>query len=90
MAICKLTLGSLFNGISGWILAGEKCGVKTLWESEIDDYCQAVTHHHFPNVRQMGDITKIDVDKLEPVAQRRSGACQGGNAGADVYPRPGF
>jgi DNA (cytosine-5)-methyltransferase 1 len=67
MAICKLTLGSLFNGIGGWILAGEKYGIKTLWESEIDEYCQAVTHHHFPDVKQLGDITKIKVEDLPPV-----------------------
>lgn len=67
MAVCKLTLGSLFNGIGGWIVAGDKYGIKTLWESEIDEYCQAVTHHHFPDVKQLGDITKINVDELEPV-----------------------
>lgn len=62
-----LTLGSLFNGISGWILAGQKYGVETLWESEVDKFCEAVTKHHFPDVVQLGDITKLDGAKLWPV-----------------------
>jgi len=62
-----LTLGSLFNGISGWILAGQKYGVETLWESEIEAFPEAVTKHHFPNVVQLGDITKLDGAKLWPV-----------------------
>ena len=60
-------MGSLFNGISGWILAGERYGVKTLWESEVDKFCEAVTAHHFPEVKQLGDITKIDGAEIEPV-----------------------
>ena len=63
----ELTLGSFFNGISTWILSAEQYGIKTLWESEIDDYCEAVTAHHFPDVRQMGDITKLKAEDLEPV-----------------------
>ena len=62
-----MTLGSFFDGIGGWLLAAKHAGVNPMWASEIDDFPAAVTAHHFPNVRQMGDITKIDVDKLEPV-----------------------
>jgi DNA (cytosine-5)-methyltransferase 1 len=38
-----------------------------VWASEIDEFPAAVTAHHFPEVKQLGDITKIDPDKLEPV-----------------------
>ena len=62
-----LTLGSLFDGIGGWLLAAKHAGVTPIWASEIDDFPAAVTAHHFPDVKQLGDITKIDVDKLEPV-----------------------
>ena len=73
-----LTLGSLFNGISGWILSAEKYGIKTIWESEVDDYCEAVTHYHYPNVKQLGDITKLTADDLEPVDIISAGSpCQG-------------
>ena len=67
MGVNQLTLGSLFNGISGWILAAERYGVKTLWESEIDKFCEAVTKHHFPDVIQLGDVTKIDGATIPPV-----------------------
>ena len=63
----ELTLGSFFNGISTWILSAEQYGIKTLWESEIEDYCEAVTAHHFPAVKQVGDITKLKAEDLEPV-----------------------
>jgi site-specific DNA-cytosine methylase len=62
-----LTLGSLFNGIGTWILSGEHAGIKTLWESEIDEFPEAVSHHHFPDVKQLGDVTKIDINEIEPV-----------------------
>lgn len=62
-----LTLGSLFDGIGGWLLAAKHAGVTPVWASEIDDFPAAVTAHRFPDVKQLGDITKIDVDKLEPV-----------------------
>ena len=62
-----MTLGSLFDGIGGWLLAAEHAGVKPVWASEIDDFPAAVTAYHFPKVKQLGDITKIDPDKLDPV-----------------------
>jgi DNA (cytosine-5)-methyltransferase 1 len=65
--MAELTLGSLFDGIGGWPLSGSEYGIKTLWTSEIDPYPAAVSLHHFPEAKQLGDITKIDVDTLEPV-----------------------
>ncbi len=62
-----LTLGSLFDGIGGWLVAATKSGVKPLWSSEIDEYPAAVTKYHFPDVKQYGDITQIDGKKIEPV-----------------------
>lgn len=38
-----------------------------MWASEIEPYCQSVTAHHYPDMKQLGDITKINVDELEPV-----------------------
>lgn len=62
-----MKLGSLFDGIGGWLLAAKHAGVTPVWASEIDDFPAAVTRHHFPNVKQMGDITKIKAEDLEPV-----------------------
>lgn len=61
-----LTLGSLFDGIGGWLLAAEHAGVKPIWSSEIEKLPIAVTAHHFPKVKQMGDINGIDGGAIPP------------------------
>lgn len=62
-----MTLGSLFDGIGGWLLAACHAGVTPMWASEIEPFPQSVTARHFPNVKQLGDITKINPDEIEPV-----------------------
>lgn len=62
-----LTLGSLFDGIGGWLLAAERAGIEPIWASEMDPFPQAVTNYHFPNVKQLGDITKLDGASIAPV-----------------------
>ena len=62
-----MTLGSLFDGIGGWPDAALLAGIKPLWASEIEPFPAAVTAHHYPEMKQLGDITKINVDELEPV-----------------------
>ena len=56
------TLGSLFDGIGGFPYCWEKCNGEgtALWASEIEEFPMAVTRKHFPNMKHMGDITKID------------------------------
>lgn len=63
----SLTLGSLFDGIGGWQLAAIRAGVKPLWSSEIERFPLAVTKARFPDTKQLGDITKINIDEIEPV-----------------------
>ncbi len=63
----KLTLGSLFDGIGGFPLAAQQCGIKTLWASEIEPNCIAITKRHFPGMQHLGDITKINGGKIPPV-----------------------
>lgn len=43
-----LTLGSLFDGIGGFVLAAQRCGIKTVWASEIEPNCIEITKRHFP------------------------------------------
>ena len=62
-----LTLGSLFDGIGGWQLAAIHNDVKPIWSSEIEKFPLAVTRERFPDTIQLGDITKIDGAKIEPV-----------------------
>lgn len=62
-----LTLGSLFDGIGGFPLAAQRCGIKTLWASEIEPSCIEITKRHFPRVEHLGDITKINGGEIPPV-----------------------
>ena len=61
------TLGSLFDGIGGWQIAAVRAGIKPVWSSEIAPFPAAVTAKHFPDTRQLGDITKLDGAVLPPV-----------------------
>ena len=63
----ELTLGSLFDGLGGWLLAAKENGIRPIWSSEIDDFPMAVSKYHFPEVQQLGDITKLDGAELTPV-----------------------
>ena len=62
-----MTLGSLFDGIGGWLLAARHAGVTPVWASEIEPFPCSVTARHFPDVRQLGDIMQINPDEIEPV-----------------------
>ena len=78
MANKQLTLGSCFDGIGGWILAAQHAGIEPIWSSEIDRFPSAVTAKHFPNVKQLGDIKKLNGAKIEPVDVLTMGSpCKG-------------
>jgi len=62
-----LTLGSLFDGIAGFPLAAAGLGIKTVWTSEIEPNCVEIAARHFPESRQLGDITKLNGADLDPV-----------------------
>jgi len=63
----QLTLGSLFDGIGGFPLAAQRNGIKTVWASEIEPNCIAITKRHFPHIQHMGDLTKLHGGELPPV-----------------------
>ena len=63
----RMKIGSLFDGIGGWPLAAVKCGFTPVWSSEIENFPSKVTERHFPNMVQLGDITKIDGTQIAPV-----------------------
>ena len=60
-------LGSLFDGSGGFPLAGSLCGIEPIWASEVEPYPIAVTRSRFPNVKHLGDISKIHGGEIEPV-----------------------
>lgn len=62
-----LTLGSLFDGAGTFPFAAQQCGVKTVWASEIESFPIEVTKKRFPEMKHLGDITKVDGAEIEPV-----------------------
>lgn len=61
-----ITVGSLFSGIGGLEYGLEQTGAfKTVWQSEIDGYASAVLRKHWPTVPNLGDITKVEWEKVE-------------------------
>lgn len=66
MMTSGLTLGSLFDGIGGFPLAGVMCGIRPIWSSEIEAFPLKVTAARFPDVKQLGSVTDIDGAAVEP------------------------
>ena len=62
-----MKLGSLFDGSGGFPLAGALCGIEPIWASEVEPYPIAVTSSRFPNIKHLGDISKINGGEIEPV-----------------------
>ena len=62
-----MTLGSLFDGIAGFPLAGAMHGVTPVWASEIEPFPLAVSGARFPGMRQLGSVTNINGGEIEPV-----------------------
>lgn len=60
-------LGSLFDGSGGFPLAGSLCGIEPCWAAEVKPYPIAVTRSRFPNMKHLGDISKVNGAEIEPV-----------------------
>lgn len=60
-------IGSLFDGISGFPLAALRAGMLPVWASEIEPFPIKVSAYHFPGMKQLGDVTKINGAGIEPV-----------------------
>ncbi len=61
------TLLSLFDGSGGFPLAGSLCGITPIAASEVEPYPIAVTKSRFPDMKHLGDISKINGAEIEPV-----------------------
>lgn len=62
-----MKLGSLFDGSGGFPLAGVMNGIEPVWASEIELYPMRVTAARFPQMKQLGDVTKINGAEIEKV-----------------------
>lgn len=61
-------VGSLFSGYGGLDLAVEEVfNARTIWFSEINEPVARVFSHHWPEAPNLGDITTIDWNRVEPV-----------------------
>lgn len=70
---------SVCSGVEAASLAWECLGWKPVWFSEIEPFPCEVLKQRFPNVPNLGDMTKIKVENLENGDQRYTNA-----VGADV------
>jgi DNA-cytosine methyltransferase len=71
---------SLFDGMSCGQIALNRAGIKyeNYYSSEIDPYAIKVSKFNYPSTIQLGDITKIDWDKLPKIDLILAGSpCQG-------------
>ena len=55
----KLRFGSVCSGIEAASVAWNPLGWEAAWFSEIEPFPCAVLQHHYPNVRNVGDMTKL-------------------------------
>ncbi|MCL2223584.1 MAG: DNA (cytosine-5-)-methyltransferase [Defluviitaleaceae bacterium] len=65
--MCRLTLGSLFDGSGGFPLGGLLCGIKPLWASEVEPFPIRVTTKRLPDMMHLGDINTLDGAAIPPV-----------------------
>jgi DNA (cytosine-5)-methyltransferase 1 len=55
----KFKIASFFAGIGGFDLGFERCGMETVFQCEIDKYCQKVLKKHWPDVPLKNDILNL-------------------------------
>ena len=60
---------SLFDGISCGQIALQRAGIKVdkYYASEIKPIAIKCTQANYPNTIQLGDVTKLDLDDIEPI-----------------------
>lgn len=54
-----LTFASVFAGIEGASVAWKDFGWRALWVSEIDPAACTILEHHYPDVPNLGDMTRL-------------------------------
>ena len=63
-----MRLGSLCTGYGGLDMAvSAHYGADLAWYSEVDKACNQLLAHHWPGVPNLGDLTTIDWNRVDPV-----------------------
>lgn len=74
----EITLGNLFSGSGAWELAAKICGIRPVFEAEIEPFPVALEEKRFPECIQLGDVSKINGADIPPVdILTNSSPCQG-------------
>ena len=60
MVEASRNLCSFFAGIGGFDLAFDRYGIRTVFQCEINDFCNSVLKHHWPAVKKFKDIKTLD------------------------------
>lgn len=61
-------IGSLFSGYGGLDMAVRAVvGGSLAWWSDIDDGAIRIMRHHHPGVPNLGDISAVDWEAVEPI-----------------------
>ena len=55
---------SFFAGIGGFDLGLERAGMNVVAQCEIDPFCQTLLRAHWPDVKLLGDISKVESKDL--------------------------
>ena len=56
---------SLFSGIEAATVAWETLGWEAVGFAEFEEFPKAVLAHHYPNVPDLGDVTKITNEQIK-------------------------
>ena len=63
----EITMGNFFSGSGTWELAAKLCGIKVLFESEIEKFPVELEAKRFPEAIQLGDISNVNGAEIPPV-----------------------
>ena len=66
--MAKLKIGSLFSGYGGLDLAVMNViDSQVAWHCEFDKDASQILEHHYPDIPNLGDITKVNWETAEPI-----------------------
>ncbi|WKE50359.1 DNA (cytosine-5-)-methyltransferase [Corynebacterium tuberculostearicum] len=64
----SLRIGSMFAGYSGLEMGVmQVLDAQPVWFAEIDEAPARILHHHYPDVLNLGDVTKVDWGSVPPI-----------------------
>lgn len=60
----KPCMNSFFAGIGGFDIAFERSGFRTVFQCEINDFCNQILRMHWPDVKRATDIQGVDASSI--------------------------